>query len=65
MLVALKSLWRHVTPSADKGLGDRIDELARHAEIAKLNVAPRVHQNIARLHIAVDDVVVFLAHRFV
>jgi hypothetical protein len=39
----LESLWRHVTPRPNKGVGQRVDQLTGHAEITNLYLTSRIH----------------------
>ena len=49
-------MHRHVRPAAGVArLGNRVDQLAGNAEIAQLDAAPAIHQDVRRLHVAVDD----------
>lgn len=57
VLLALDALGRHVRGCADEGVGDGVDELARDAEIAQLDEAARVDEDVGRLDVAVHDVV--------
>lgn len=50
----------HVALTANIRLGDAGDEVAADAKVADLDLPPRVDQDIRRLHVAVDDVVVVL-----
>ena len=48
----------HVTLAANIGLGKASNEVAADAKIANFDLPSRVHENVGRLHVAVDDVVV-------
>ena len=54
------ALGSHVALAADVGLGDAGHQVARHAKVAQLDGAARVDQDVGRLDVAVDDVVVVL-----
>ena len=41
----------HVRARADKGVGDRVDELSRNAEIAQLDVARGVHEDVGGFYV--------------
>ena len=49
--------YTHIRRCPDKRIGDTIDQLAADAEIAKLDGALGIHEDITRLDIAVDDTV--------
>ena len=50
------ALGRHVRPTAGvPGLGNAVDQLARDAKVAQLDGARLVQQDVARLHVPVDD----------
>ena len=50
----LQPLGRHVAPRSDEGVCHGIDELARDAKIADLDLPRAVHQDVGRLHVPVD-----------
>ena len=51
----LQPLRRHVAPRADEGVGHGVDEFAGDAKVADLDLSRAVHQDVGRLHVAVDD----------
>ena len=52
---------RHVGPAAGvAGLGDAVHQLAADAEVAQLDVAAPVQQDVGGLDIAVDDLQLLL-----
>lgn len=54
-------LGRHVGPAARVArLGDRVDQLAGDAEVAQLDVALAVQEDVGRLHVAVHDLELLL-----
>ena len=56
--IPLDPLGRHVRRGAHKGVGDGVDELARDAEIAELDAAAGVDEDVGGLDVAMHDVVV-------
>jgi hypothetical protein len=55
ILVASQSFRGHVRPSPNKRVGKRVFQLARHSKVAELDLARRVHKDVRRLDIAVND----------
>ena len=51
----LQPLRRHVAPRADEGVGHGVDKLSGNAKVADFDVSRAVHQDVGRLHVAVDD----------
>ena len=51
----LQPLRRHVAPCADEGVGHGVDKLSGNAKVADFDVSRAVHQDVGRLHVAVDD----------
>lgn len=43
--------YAHVGARADKGIRDAVDELARHAKVADLDLSRRVEENVGGLDI--------------
>ena len=43
--------YTHIGARADKGIRNRVDQLARYAKVAQLHLAVLVHENIARLDV--------------
>ncbi len=54
----LQSFWRHIAPGADERISHRVDELSGDTEVADLDLALTIDQNVARLHVAVNDLVI-------
>ena len=55
----------HVVRSANERLGLTVDQLARHAQITKLDLALLRDDNVGRLDVSMDDLAVVQVHQTV